>query len=96
MVLKYFCNVQRLADLEERLGGLNTGDAEVVGIAIDEFCDVVYPGEKSPLHRYGACISLFSVLWLLPHLSSNMFMGLFCFVFNILKLISSSYALFHL
>lgn len=88
--------MQRLADLEERLGGLNTGDAEVVGIAIDEFCDVVYPGEKSPLHRYGACISLFSVLWLLPHLSSNMFMGIVCFVFNILKLISSSYALSHL
>lgn len=44
--------VQRLADLEDRLGGLNTGDSEVVGIAIDEFCDVVYPGEKSPLYRY--------------------------------------------
>jgi len=47
----HFVPSQRLADLEERLGGLNTGDAEVVGIAIDEFCDVVYPGEKSPLHR---------------------------------------------
>lgn len=47
-----FFGLQRLADLEDRLGGLNTGDSEVVGIAIDEFCDVVYPGEKSPLYRY--------------------------------------------
>ena len=48
----HFVPSQRLADLEDRLGGLNTGDSEVVGIAIDEFCDVVYPGDKSPLHRY--------------------------------------------
>ncbi|XP_024397725.1 3-hydroxyisobutyryl-CoA hydrolase 1 [Physcomitrium patens] len=47
----HFVPSQRLADLEDRLGGLNTGDPEVVGIAIDEFCDVVYPGDKSPLHR---------------------------------------------
>ncbi|KAG0566345.1 hypothetical protein KC19_7G056700 [Ceratodon purpureus] len=47
----HFVPSQRLADLEDRLGGLNTGDSEVVGIAIDEFCDVVYPGDKSPLHR---------------------------------------------
>ncbi|XP_024384880.1 3-hydroxyisobutyryl-CoA hydrolase 1 isoform X1 [Physcomitrium patens] len=47
----HFVPSQRLADLEDRLGGLNTGDAGVVGTAIDEFCDVVYPGDKSPLHR---------------------------------------------
>ncbi|CAM6014573.1 unnamed protein product, partial [Sphagnum balticum] len=46
----HFVPSQRLADLEERLGSLNTSDAETVGTAIDEFCDVVYPGEKSPLH----------------------------------------------
>lgn len=47
----HFVPSQRLADLEDRLGGLNTGDSEVVGIAVDEFCDVVYPGDKSPLNR---------------------------------------------
>jgi 3-hydroxyisobutyryl-CoA hydrolase len=46
----HFVPSQRLADLEERLGSLNTSDVEIVGTAIDEFCDVVYPGEKSPLH----------------------------------------------
>lgn len=55
--LNFHTWLQRLADLEDRLGGLNTGDAGVVGTAIDEFCDVVYPGDKSPLHRY-------AIIWL--------------------------------
>ncbi|CAM6066998.1 unnamed protein product [Sphagnum tenellum] len=55
----HFVPSQRLADLEERLGSLNTSDAETVGTAIDEFCDVVYPGEKSPLHWREAIDSCF-------------------------------------
>lgn len=38
----------------DRLGNLNSGDPDVVSSAIDEFCDVVCPGDKSPLHRRDA------------------------------------------
>lgn len=48
----HFVLTQRLPWLEQRLSSLQNGAPEVVGTAIDEFCDVVYIGEKSPLQKY--------------------------------------------
>ncbi|XP_073389562.1 3-hydroxyisobutyryl-CoA hydrolase 1 isoform X2 [Physcomitrium patens] len=50
-LVTHFVPSKRLDDLVDRLGNLNSGDPDVVSSAIDEFCDVVCPGDKSPLHR---------------------------------------------
>lgn len=46
-----YLHMQRLQMLEERLGGLNSEDIEVISNAVDEHCDIVQLKEKSPLHR---------------------------------------------